>query len=620
MYLSLAIRRILPYLQGGIEDIRFMYPQRKFLATLLAMQKRLISLLLWLTVFAGIFLVSTNSITDPDFWWHLKTGEYIVQNTRIPHQDIFSHTAEGRPWTTHEWPTQVILYLIHRFFGFTGIIYFTALTSVISFAIIAWMLKRKGVNAFVTLGSVFLGAVVLSPFVIPRPQIFYFILWVIVMLLLDLYYSGKKKVIFILPFIYLIWANLHASSYLISLLIILFVLSGMFIASSSTKNTLKRQRNLLIVVVIGSLVSLLNVNTYQIYTFLYKIFTVEESFQVGEWESFLVNIHAFQAWFLLALYFMAAVSFLISLRRKDKAIPINEAIVVFAFIGFSLINSKFIPLAVLLSTPFLAKNLNLFLPSIRMRSSLSALFIITIAISSIGYHRYLGRPLTAPYRNFPQKASQFVLDQKLPGKMYNTYNFGGYLIWRLFPRYKIFIDGRHEMYEPDINRDFNAMLEGEPDWETSLEKYDVNFLVLQPREVHSGLATSPNWVLVYFDNLSAIFVKENPQNQHLIEQFGYRHIKPFLVIESYEGSEEKAVIREYTRSLEDNPGIFKSHLDLGTVYLGQGKLMQAEKHLREAIEIFPESVNAHYQMAVLLEKQGKVKEAQVEYNKASRLQ
>lgn len=64
-------------------------------------------MLTWFIVFAGIFLVTTNSITDADFWWHLKTGEYIVESRSVPHTDIFSHTAEGRHWTTHEWPAQV---------------------------------------------------------------------------------------------------------------------------------------------------------------------------------------------------------------------------------------------------------------------------------------------------------------------------------------------------------------------------------------------------------------------------------------------------------------------------------------------------------------------------------
>src|SRR3989339_1293704 len=79
---------------------------------------RLIALILLLTL---LFVSQINTILDADLWCHLKTGEYIVMNLNVPHEDIFSYTLQDKPWIDHEWLSQVLLYFVFDKFGWSGI-------------------------------------------------------------------------------------------------------------------------------------------------------------------------------------------------------------------------------------------------------------------------------------------------------------------------------------------------------------------------------------------------------------------------------------------------------------------------------------------------------------------
>ena len=90
------------------------------------------------------------------------------------------------------------------------------------------------------------------------------------------------------------------------------------------------------------------------------------------------------------------------------------------------------------------------------------------------------------------------------------------MIWKLYPEYQTFVDGRYEMFVPDIISDFQTIGEGGEGWEEPLERYEINFLLLPPKDVHPELAVSSNWVMVYFDNFAVVYVKNESQNEEII--------------------------------------------------------------------------------------------------------
>ena len=83
-----------------------------------------------IVLFVGLFAMATRNVLDPDVWWHLKTGEWIVRHGTVPHADPFSYTRAGQPWTVHEWLCQVAMYGLFRWAGYSGlIIVFAAIIS-----------------------------------------------------------------------------------------------------------------------------------------------------------------------------------------------------------------------------------------------------------------------------------------------------------------------------------------------------------------------------------------------------------------------------------------------------------------------------------------------------------
>ena len=94
----------------------------------------------------GLFTMTIRGVSDPDVWWHLRTGELIVQQHHVPHTDPFSFTRSGQPWTNHEWLSDVIIYSVYRATGFGGLMLFFGI--VIAAAYLLLLLRCSGRSYF----------------------------------------------------------------------------------------------------------------------------------------------------------------------------------------------------------------------------------------------------------------------------------------------------------------------------------------------------------------------------------------------------------------------------------------------------------------------------------------
>src|ERR1044072_6701147 len=119
------------------------------------------SLLIFI-VLVVIFVTALQPITDPDFWWHLKTGEYIIQNHAIPHADVFSSTRLGSEWITHEWLSEVVMYGVFRVAGFAGLMILFAILITASFWVVYIRFRSYVGHPFVAVWALLLGAAATS--------------------------------------------------------------------------------------------------------------------------------------------------------------------------------------------------------------------------------------------------------------------------------------------------------------------------------------------------------------------------------------------------------------------------------------------------------------------------
>src|ERR1700731_2619382 len=99
---------------------------------------QLLALVLLLTLMAAIAFASETTVRDPDIWWHLKTGDWIVQNHAVPYTGIFSRTAGNRPWVAYSWGYEVLLSRANAWFGLVGFAMFGILLTVAVAFVLFW--------------------------------------------------------------------------------------------------------------------------------------------------------------------------------------------------------------------------------------------------------------------------------------------------------------------------------------------------------------------------------------------------------------------------------------------------------------------------------------------------
>jgi hypothetical protein len=128
----------------------------------------------------------------------------------------------------------------------------------------------------------------------------------------------------------------------------------------------------------------------------------------------------------------------------------------------------------------------------------------------------------------PLAAIEFLKAEKLPGNMMNNDEFGDFLIYGAYPDYKVFIDGRLDMYGQDSMKEYYNIIEFRPGWKEILEGYNVNWIIIPTKSAFSRfLDQNMNWDLIYSDKVASIFIKDIVSNQHLIKK--YRHVKLFEI-------------------------------------------------------------------------------------------
>src|SRR6266496_4508271 len=91
----------------------------------------------------GLLAMTARTATDPDLWWHLRTGQWIMESGHIPHADPFSFTRAGQPWVAHEWLSEVIFYEIWKQAGAAGLIVFGAVITAAGFMLLYWRCPGK---------------------------------------------------------------------------------------------------------------------------------------------------------------------------------------------------------------------------------------------------------------------------------------------------------------------------------------------------------------------------------------------------------------------------------------------------------------------------------------------
>ncbi len=538
------------------------------------------------------FCLSTFDITEHDYWWHLSTGKYILAHRAIPHMDVFSYTAT-RPWIAHYWLADVVGYALYRVVATPGMIVLNALAITFSF----WVVLRIARAAFaapliaesVTLLAVYASR---SRFYV-RPETFSFLLMA---LYLALYYrwkrSGGKWQLLVFPFLQLLWINLYGGGSVIGLLLLACfsageVLNLLLPLGRETRKKRGEVFGLLLSALAAFGLSFINPNTY--HTVFYFLMSRDPIFRhIVEWRHMelkeLLGIHGL----LLGLGG-------ILLIRFAGSTDFVELSLFAVFAALSVDAPRSLPFFAIVSVPIIASRARRILESWRERGHdvgrilcerwLQCIFVLGVVVFSFWYLvKDIGKFQSDYIFGFgvnmklvPVESVDFIEENGVQGPIFNSYGIGGYLIWRLYPQMKVFVDGRVEMYGTDFLKTY--MLYWQPEvWEGYVKKYGINAAVIdrEPNYTTQYLDESGQWTLVFFDDRAMVYLRNVPQNAALIGKYGYRYIRPasgrFDYLDRYlsDSASSLAVVNELKRSLHNEIYNLNVHLMLGYCYVKMG--------------------------------------------------
>src|SRR5271170_4664791 len=453
----------------------------------------------------GLFAMAARNVTDPDVWWHLKTGEYIAEHKSVPHTDPFSYTRAGQPWVAHEWLTELLLYELQRSAGFGGLILIFA---AILCATFFFLYLRCGTAPYIAGVATLFAAWATAPVWGVRPQVVSLLLTSIWLLILERSERHPNLLWWTLP-LTLLWVNLHAGFALGLALSALFLI-GEFIErrfGSFPQQSTPRLGTAAFVLLLNLLLVPLNPNGLRLFS--YPIETLRSAAMqnyIAEWAS--PNFHRAEYWpfLLIVLGTFAMLSW--------SHLPVRPRDLILLLVGLyaGLASIRMTPLFVLIAVPLIARRLgNWPRRSSRQherasRTWLNAAIALAMAVfACVRIAQVIQRQPQAETRQFPSRAVAFLRAHPPSGPIFNHYDWGGYLIWRLYPSTRVFIDGRADLYGQQLLDQFAEAYQFKGAWQQTLERWGIaTVLVPADSALATGLRSAPGWTVAYEDSQAVV--------------------------------------------------------------------------------------------------------------------
>jgi len=145
-----------------------------------------------------------------DIWWHLAAGEWMVQNRQIPHEDPFTWTREGEPWTAHEWAWELPMYALYSRWGHDGLMMLRILVAAVAGGLLAWLCLRRGAAPIAIMAAGTLAVFAARPLFNDRPQIATTAFFVAMLCLIQQAEDGRERWLLIgAPLLMIPWVNIH---------------------------------------------------------------------------------------------------------------------------------------------------------------------------------------------------------------------------------------------------------------------------------------------------------------------------------------------------------------------------------------------------------------------------
>lgn len=613
----------------------------------------LLFLILRVAALAYAFVAGLHTVTDWDLGWQLATGRWVAQHHAIPSTDVFSYTAQGEPWI-YPVGSGLLFFATYLFGNYALLSWLGAMACVGTVA----LLLRRGSAVSAVLAV--LAVPVIADRTTPRADMFTVVLFAAFLTLLWQQHetppplqrikAGRsaalgRSPLWLLPLLMVAWVNLHLGFIAGLALVVVYVLIECLemVWPERRQAAIGRLRHSWPWLIATFAAPLANPWGWQIYQALLRQQSAMtmHSQAIIEWASVRLNWIALTAafsqgdpksatLFLLLLVAIVAVPLAIWRRQIGAAILIcSGALLAFRHERFGALFGLIVVVIVGAVLAPAITALGMKIEDKRLRSilavGLSCLLLGVACVRSadlvtdrtyLGSGTELGSFGTGLSWWFPEGAAAFIERENIPGQIFNSYNEGGYVVWRLGPKYQDYIDGRAIPFGSELFRR-SALLMGIPpgsrEWRQEAERYDINAMII-PLARYGGLqyfpvlrqfCTSDEWRPVYLDEVSAIFVRRRPETENLIQRWPVDCATAPLPAVAPAGNASKA---------------FNEWANASAVLYALGRNSEAFAATSRALTIFHDTAMIHIIRGNLLAQAGDLATAEKQYLLANELE
>lgn len=485
----------------------------------------------FLSVILWLFAVGTAGwaqlLMDCDAGWHIRTGEWILANRAVPQVDMFSFSRPGEPWFAWEWGAEVIYGGLHLLGGLRAVVLFAAVLVAVFGALVFRRAVWHGANLFIALPLVLLCVGATTVHILARPHLWTLVLFALSLFLLETDRRTPSRRVWWLVPLTVWWVNVHGGwAALIATL-------GIYAAGSAVETWLEKGNwrvPLRYLALMGACLAATLVNPFTWRLHVHVFHYLQASWiknLVAEFQSPSFRSENMLQFEILLMAGLIASGYYLMRRR------FVEPLLMLFWAHSSLVSARHLPLYCAVAAPLVAGLLAEFwrkwtagqkkssfagimdglaadtLPSMKRMSVWAALPIVWLAVTSQPLHW----PSDFPKEVFPVETVAKHRASIEGRRVFTEDQWGDYLIYKLWPKQRVFFDGRSDFYGYDLGKEYLAVMRAEHNWEQVLNKYHID-VVLAPASwgLCSVLKLAPGWRVVD-DNGKVLLFERRPRGK-----------------------------------------------------------------------------------------------------------
>jgi hypothetical protein len=478
---------------------------------------------------------ATTLLSDGDTGWHVRTGEWILANGRVPQVDMFSFTKAGQPWFAWEWGWDVLFALLHQRGGMAAVVLASLLVISVTSALLFRLILRKCENVFIALAVMVLVTACSAIHYLARPHLFTLLFVVIFYWIFELAKDGRTRLLMWLPPLTVLWANLHGGFFVGIVLACTYAAGEIADGLTSSEDggrskALARSKPYLWTALACLAASLINPYFYNLHRHIVEYLTDSYQYKViMEFQSFNFH-HPVTMYFEPMLAAGAATAAWNVLQRRFV-----YAFLIAGWAHLALVAQRNVPIFMIVAAPPVAlalEELLVQLPKLQIAAWLRRLAVqfqeaarefgvtdrvprfhaasvaVAAVLVALFYAPAAPAKCKAQYdpKRYPTKALALLSNPEYSHTIFSDDEWGDFLIYSLYPNTKVFVDGRSDFYGSKFGEKCMEVLNVKYDWEKSLKVYHINTILLPTDTPLAGtLKESKNWRPIYDDGVAIVF-------------------------------------------------------------------------------------------------------------------